>query len=229
MNVGVYCAAGPNPVFLRLFMLQLARQTQLPNFLSIYENGAPQSAFSWACGDIAKDLERRGVKVLHQHSSAKEAEIRWYFNPLQTLQHNTETDTFLKMDLDDFYADEYVANMSSALGAHDIAINQNNAITLVRPFHGDFKYKPSVQMKYSPIGAAPTHVAFNRKFSAKYLGFLAGFGNRADVADDDIMASAMEGMDVFRFDGPVDYTYVSHGNNHSSYAWQATGGRIYLD
>jgi hypothetical protein len=210
-------------------MAQIARQTQLPTFLSIYENGHAISAFSWACGDIAKELERKGVKILHQHCSAKQPEILWYLTPLQTLQHKTETDIFLKMDLDDLYADEYIANMSGALGKHDVAINLNNAITLVRPFHGDFKYKSSVQMKHSPIGAAPAHVAFNRRFSAKYLGFLAGFGNRADVADDDVMASAMEGMDVFKFDGPCDYTYVSHGNNHSSYAWQATGGRIYLD
>ena len=229
MNIGVYVAAGPNPVFLRLFMLQLARQTVLPQFLSLYENGCDKSCFSWACGDIAKDLERRGVKILHQHSSAKQAEIQWYFTPLQTLQHKTETNIFLKMDLDDFYTDDYIANMSQALGSHDIAINQNCAIALVRPFHGDFKYKSPVVMKHSPIGAAPTHVAFNRSFSAKYLGYLAGFGERRDVADDDIMASAMEGMRVHRFDGPVDYTYVSHGNNHSSYAWQSTGGRIYLD
>jgi len=229
MNVGVYCAAGPNPIFLRLFMAQLARQTALPQFLAIYENGNATSAFSWSCGEIAKELERKGVKILHQHTSKKETSIRRYFVPLQMLQHKTETDVFLKMDLDDFYADEYIANMSSALGKHDIAINLNNAITLIRPFHGDFKYKPSVQMKYSPIGAAPAHVAFNRKLSAKYLGFLAGFGEREDVADDDVMASAIEGMDVFRFDGPCDYTYVSHGNNHSSYAWQATGGRIYFN
>jgi hypothetical protein len=229
MNVGVYIAAGPNPIFLRLFMAQLARQIVLPRFLSIYENGCDKSAFDWACSAIVKELTAKGVQVLHTHESAPANTIKRYFLPLQTLQHKTATDIFLKMDLDDFYTDDYVPNMALALGKHDIAINLNNAILLVRPFHGDFKYKPVVQMKHSPIGAAPAHVSFNRKFAEKYLGSLAGAIDRIDVADDEIMAAAMEGMDVHRFDGPVDYTYVSHGNNHSSYAWQATGGRIYLD
>lgn len=229
MTTGVYVAAGPNPIFLRLFMAQLARQTQLPNFLSIFENGNATSAFDWACGEIVKELKDEGVTILHEHSSAAANSVTRYYRALKPLCQ-TPTDVFLKMDLDDFYSDEYVANMSGALGANEIAINMNNAITLVRPFHGDFKYKPLVQMCLSPIGAAPAHVVFNKTFSEWYLRYLEPLTGKDAAADDDVMASVIQKMvKVHRFDGPCDYTYVSHGNNHSSYAWQATGGRIYLD
>lgn len=232
MNIGVYVAAGPNPIFLRLFMAQIARQTALPQFLAIFENGYKESAFGWACNEIVRELGTKGVKILHKHSAEVANSATRYFEPLSMLYYRTETDIFLKMDLDDFYADGYIEHQSSILGTHDVAINQNCAITLVRPFHGDFKYKPSVVMKHSPIGAAPSHVSFSRRFANKYVSSLAGkLGNGLEckLADDDIMAECMMDMDVNRVDGPADYTYVSHGNNYSSYAWQCTGGRIYLD
>ncbi len=229
MNIGVYCAAGPNPIFLRLFMAQIARQTVLPQFLAVYENGNKTSAFKWACWEIVRELESKGVKILHKHSPVAESSVARYLEPLRMLVHKTETDVFLKMDLDDFYLDSYIGRTSGLLGGHDISINQNCGIALVRPFHGDFKYKESVVMKHSPMGAAPSHVSFNRQFAVKYLSALAGNLEHTDVADDELMAWCLTDMDVFRADEMADYIYVSHGNNHSSYAWQNTGGRVYLD
>ena len=229
MNIGVYVAAGPNPIFLRLFMAQIARQTALPQFLAIYENGNKTSAFDWACGEIVSELRSKGVKILYVHSPRAANSVTRYYEPLKMLLYTSETDIFLKMDIDDFYTDGYIEHTSSILEDHDIAINQNCGIALVRPFHGDFKFKESVVMKYSPMGAAPSHVVFNRRFGNKYLGLLAGSLPRDNAADDDLMAECMVGMTVSRVDGPANYIYVSHGNNHSSYAWQNTGGRIYLD
>ena len=229
MNTGVYCAAGPNPIFLRLFMAQIARQTVLPKFLAIYENGNKTSAFNWACGEIVAELRSKGVTVLHKHSSVAATSVVRYFEPLRMLLHTTETDIFLKMDLDDFYSDNYVDNTSRMLGGNDWSINLNSGIALVRPFHGDFKYKASVVMKHSPLGAAPSHVVFNRKFGNKYLIALGGYLEREDIADDEVMALTLEDMKTQKVDGPTDYIYVSHGNNLSSYAWQNTGGRVYLD
>jgi hypothetical protein len=231
MNVGVYVAAGPNPIFLRLFMLQLARQTQLPQFLSIYENGNATPAMHWACGEIAEELTEKGVKILHKHSPKAETSVNRYRVPLQQLLYETETDIILKMDLDDFYANTYIQSTANMLDGNHFAINTSSNILLVRPFHGDFKYKPNVIMKYSPLGGAPAHVAFTRAFGNKYLGMLAGVGDKPSPADDEIMAEAVADSDVtsIKVEGPPDYTYVSHGNNHSSYAWQNSGGRIYLD
>jgi hypothetical protein len=227
MNIGVYCAAGPNPIFLRLFMAQIARQTVLPNFLSVYENGNKTSAFGWACDEIVRELTSKGVNILHQHSPVAANSSARYFEALKPLLYTTETDIFLKMDLDDFYSDDYVKNMSGMLGDNDWVINLNSGITLIRPFHGDFKYKESVVMKHSPLGAAPSHVAFNRDFGNKYLSALAG-AMHTELADDEVMAELVIESKVGRIDGPVDYVYVSHGNNHSSYAWQCSGGKIYL-
>lgn len=229
MKVGVYVAAGPNPIFMRMLMLQLERQTKLPEFISIFENGFKTPAFQWVCKDIIQRLEQKNVKVLHNHDPEKSWEVNWYFQALKMLLYNSETEVFLKMDTDDFYTETYVENMCGLLGEHDLSINNNSGILLVRPFNGDFKYKESVVMKNSPIGAAPTHVAFNRKFAEKYLGYLSHHSKNEQTADDDLMAECSLGMKVNVVDGPVDYTYVSHGSNHSSSAWQYTGGKIYFD
>lgn len=230
MNIGVYCAAGPNPIFLRLFMAQIARQTVLPQFLAVYENGNKTSAFKWACWEIVRELESKGVIILHTHAENSASSVVRYLEPLKKLL-TTSTDTFLKMDLDDFYSDDYVKNTAQMLGDYDWAINLNSGITLIRPFHGDFKYKANVVMKHSPVGAAPTHVSFNRKFAKAYVDHLEESRNLVEFADDESMAAVANHPSIRsrRIDGPVDYIYVSHGNNHSSYAWQNTGGRIYLD
>jgi hypothetical protein len=228
-KIGVYIACGPNPIFLRLCMMQLARQSVLPQFVSIFENGNKTSAFNWACQEVVRELEIKGVKIIHIHSAAAASSVVRYYESLKILLQQTDTDVFLKWDLDDFYSDNYIKNMSESLGGHDVAINQNCGITLVRPFHGDFKFKTPVVMKHSPIGAAPSHIVFNRRFALKYRDMLAEFKERADVADDELMADCFPEMSVHRFDGPADYIYVSHGNNWSSYAWQSTGGRVYLD
>lgn len=228
-NVGVYVAAGPNPIFMRMFMLQMARQTRSPEYLAIYENGYKNSALEWACKDPLAQLRDRGVKILHRHCADQTKEVNWYFQALKVLVDDTDADVFLKQDLDDFYEDRYVENTVDMLGEHDLAINLNSGLVLVRPFKGDFKYKGSAVMKHSPIGAAPTHVSFNRKFAIKYLGYLAHHVDNESIADDELMAECAEGMDVHRVDGPVDYMYVSHGTNHSSAAWQSTGGRVYFD
>jgi hypothetical protein len=229
MNVGVYVAAGPNPIFLRMLMLQVARQTKLPEYIAIYENGNKTPAFHWACKEIREQLESKGVKVLYRHDPEPCNRVKRYFEPLRMLVYETETDIFLKMDLDDFYADQYIENTSGMLGDNDWSINLNSSLVLVRPFKGDFKYKDSAVMHHSPVGAAPTHVSFNRHFAGQYMGTLAGALTREDTADDDLMAETLKGMKVLRVEGPVDYTYVSHGTNESSSGWQSTGGKIYFD
>jgi len=226
-NLGVYVAAGPNPIFLRMFLLQLERQTRLPNVLSIYENGHKVSAMGWAGKDILEKLQSRGVRILHTHDAQQTNEVNWYFRALERLVYETDVDVFLKMDLDDFYKDTYIANMEEILGINHLAINQNSGIALIRPFKGDFKYTEAV-MKHSPMGAAPTHVSFNRVFAEKYLGYLKGNVDNDNTADDELMAECLIGAKVNRVDGPMDYVYVSHGTNHSSYAWQSTGGRVYF-
>lgn len=230
MNVGVYVAAGPNPIFLRMFLLQLARQTRLPEFLAIYENGYKDSAFSWVSKDIIPKLEARGMKVIHKHAAPVATSAERYMEALRLLLYETETDIFLKMDLDDFYTDEYVENTVGMLGNGDIAINQNSGLVLVRPYAGDFKHKASAVMCHSPMGAAPTHVSFTRNFAKPYLGYLT-HKKDSDIADDDLMAECAKdfGFSIYRIDGPVDYMYVSHGTNHSSSSWQTTGGKIYFD
>lgn len=223
-------AAGPNPIFLRLLMLQIARQTVLPNCVAVYENGNKTSALEWACKDVLKELRDKSVQVLHIHEAAPANRVKRYREALKLLyMAKPGVDVILKMDLDDFYEDSYIGNTAGMLGPNDLAVNLNCGLVLVRPFHGDFKHKDSAVMKHSPIGAAPTHVSFNRVFAEKYLGYLAGSLDREDTADDDLMAECSEGMKVVRVDGPVDYMYVSHGNNESSASWQSTGGKVYFD
>jgi hypothetical protein len=231
MRLGVYVAAGPNPIFLRMLMLQIARQTRLPEVIAIFENGNKFPALDLVCTEITAELKSKGVQIIHKHETDSASYINRYYIPLNMLYHTEPgVDVFLKMDLDDFYSDEYVQNTGHMLEHHDLAINQNSGLVLVRPFHGDFKYKESAIMKHSPMGAAPTHVSFNRKFAEKYLGHLVGANLKGiETSDDDIMAEASQGMDFVRVDGPVDYMYVSHGNNQSSAGWQNTGGKIYFD
>jgi hypothetical protein len=229
MRLGVYVAAGPNPIFLRMLMLQIARQTKLPEYIAIYENGNKNPAFHWACKETKEQLESKGVRILYKHEEGPANRVKRYLEPLRMLLHETEAEVFLKMDLDDFYADQYIENTAGMLGDNDWAINLNSGLVLVRPFKGDFKYKASAVMHHSPVGAAPTHVSFNRKFANKYLGFLSGAEGREDTADDDLMAEALDGMKTARINGHVDYMYVSHGTNESSSAWQSTGGKVYFD
>jgi hypothetical protein len=228
--IGVYVAAGPNPIFLRMFFLQMARQTVLPDIISIFENGNKTSAMDWVCKDIMEELSTKGIQIIHKHDPQVASYLSRYYEPLRMIYHKP-VEAILKMDLDDFYEDRYIENTVNMLGDNDLAINQNCGLVLVRPFHGDFKHRSSAVMVHSPMGAAPTHVSFNRKFAEKYLGFLAGAieQNREDVADDELMAECMQSCKVSRVDGPVDYMYVSHGNNQSSAGWQSTGGKIYFD
>lgn len=230
MNVGVYVAAGPNPIFLRMFLLQLVRQTRLPQFVAIYENGWEKPALPWVGKDIIPQLESKGTKIIHNHESAVAVSVVRYLHPLRTLLYETETDIFLKMDLDDFYTDTYIENTAGMLGDNDIAINQNSGLVLVRPYAGDFKYRESAVMNHSPMGAAPTHVSFTRKFAKEYLGYLV-HNYHIDTSDDDMMAECAKdnNMEIKRVDGPVDYMYVSHGTNLSSSQWQSSGGKIYFD
>lgn len=229
-RLGVYVAAGPNPIFLRMLFLQIARQTKVPECIAVFENGNKSYALEWACKDVLKELRGKGVQILHKHDPLPSNRVKRYGDALRMLyMSSVEVDTFLKMDIDDFYEDTYVENTSNMLGNNDFAINLNCGLVLVRPFHGDFKKKESSTMHHSPVGAAPTHVAFNRTFAEKYLGYLSGAETREDIADDELMAECSKGMRVARVDGPVDYFYVSHGTNESSASWQSTGGRVYFD
>ncbi len=229
-RLGVYVAAGPNPIFLRLLLLQIARQTRRPDCIAIYENGNKTAALEWACKDILRELRTLGTQILHRHDPAPANRVKRYKEALYMLYvAQPGVETILKMDLDDFYEDDYIENTAEMLGPNDLAINLNSGLVLVRPFHGDFKRKDSAVMKHSPIGAAPTHVSFNRVFAEKYLGYLSGAELRDDIADDELMAECSVGLKVTKVDGPVDYMYVSHGNNESSSGWQSTGGKIYFD
>lgn len=229
-RLGVYVAAGPNPIFLRLLLLQIARQTRLPNCIAIYENGNKTAALEWACKDILKELRSKNVQIIHKHDAAPANRVKRYKEALNMLyMAQPGVEVLLKMDLDDFYEDEYIANTGSMLGTNDFAVNLNSGLVLVRQYHGDFKHKDSAVMKHSPIGAAPTHVSFNRIFAEKYLGYLSGSEDRDDIADDELMAECAAGLVTVKVDGPTDYMYVSHGHNESSAGWQSTGGKIYFD
>lgn len=228
MRLGVYIAAGPNPIFMRMLMMQIARQTKLPDYIAVYENGNKTSGFHWACKEIIEQLESKGIKILHKHNSNSANYVKRYAEPLRMIL-STESDVFLKMDLDDFYSDQYIENTTNMLGESDWAININSGIVLVRPFHGDFKYKEKTVLSYSPVGGAPTHVSFNRKFAIIYLDFMTAMEDKEGVADDELMAGAIKHVNAKHVEGPVDYTYVSHGNNQSSASWQSTGGRVYFD
>ena len=229
MNIGVYVAAGPNPIFLRIFLLQIARQTVLPTTVSIYENGYKKPAMPLVCTDLTEELKTKGVQIIHAHEGESANYIKRYLEPLKMLYHSSESDVFLKMDLDDFYTEKYIENTTGMLGNNDWAINLNSGLVLVRPYAGDFRFRASAVMTYSPVGAAPTHVVFNRKFAEKYLGYLSSNVNTPGISDDELMAECLSNMKVLRVDGPVDYMYVSHGTNQSSSAWQTTGGKIYFE
>jgi hypothetical protein len=228
-KVGVYTAAGPNPIFMRMLMLQLARQTRLPDYISIYENGNKTSGFHWVCKEIIEQLESKGVKVFHRFSPVFTNITDVHREAIKTLIEETDADVFLKMDSDDFYLDQYVENTQGMLSGHDWAINLNSGILLVRPAHKDFKIKRTAVMVHSPVGAAPTHVSFNRKFAERYLEFLEESKGNDESADDELMASVTKLFSCTKVDGPVDYVYISHGGNNSSAMWQSTGGRIYFD
>lgn len=229
-RLGVYIAAGPNPIFLRLLMLQIARQTKLPNCIAIYENGNKIPALEWACKDVLKELRGKGVQIIQNHDAAPANRVKRYGEALKMLYTaQPGVEIMLKMDLDDFYEDRYLENTAGMLGENDLAINLNCGLLLVRQCHGDFKKKDSAVMMHSPVGAAPTHVSFNRVFAEKYLGYLSGSENREDIADDELMAECAKDMKFVKVDGPVDYVYVSHGHNESSASWQSTGGKVYFD
>lgn len=228
-KLGLYIPVGPNPIFLRLFMLQLSRQTYQPNHIALYENGCKSSCFEWACKDILPTFSGR---ITHTHVPEYVNEVKRYFIPLKQLYlHPGEIDFFLKCDSDDFYSDNHIEKMVEGLGNHDLFLNKNSSICLVRPHRGDFSYKESAVMHHNPMGCAPQAI-FNRKFADKYLGALAYWADRPEVeqvtADDDLMAEMSKDMDVVIGDQPAHYTYVSHGSNHSSSNWQSTGGKIYL-
>jgi hypothetical protein len=211
-----------------MFMLQLARQTVLPNYLAIYENGCKKPAFSWACKDIEEELTRKGTQILYEHAEAPADRCTRYGIPLRSLVQKTNTDIFVKMDLDDFYFDQYIEHVTANLANFDWAVNLNNGLLLVRPHKGDFKYKSTAVMMHNPVKAAALAV-FNRKFAVDYLGYLFNQNRGEDTADDDLMAECLLDKRTVWVDGPVDYVYVSHGANESSSSWQSTGGKIYFE
>lgn len=230
LRLGVYVAAGPNPIFLRLLLLQIARQTKRPDCIAIYENGNKTAALEWACKDVLKELRSKGTQIHHKHDPEPANRVKRYKEALNMLyMAQPGVEIILKMDLDDFYEDDYIYNTADMLGRNDFAVNLNSGLVLVRQYHGDFKHKSTAVMKHSPIGAAPTHVSFNRIFAEKYLGYLSGSELRDDIADDELMAECSQGLTVAKVDGPTDYMYVSHGHNESSAGWQSTGGKIYFD
>lgn len=225
-RLGVYVPAGPNPIFLRLFLLQLARQTRQPDLIAIYENGYSKSALEIAGQDL---INQFGDRLITTHDEPAANRIKRYCEPLKTLYyHPAEIETFVKMDLDDFYYDKYIENTEKILEGHDWASHLNNGVLLVRPFKGDFKYKKSAAFFLNPVGSAALAV-FNRKFAEKYINSMSSQYHKDDVADDDVMAECLKDMDVYRAADPIQYVYVSHGTNESSYSWQKTGGNIYLE
>lgn len=230
-RIGVYIAAGPNPIFTRMLLLQIARQTLRPNVITIYENGSKNAATMWCGKEIIEELESAGTSVRVMHSPNVASSVQRYYEPLKMLYHaEPGVDVLLKMDTDDFYADQYIENMMNLLGDADFVCNTNSNICLVRPFHGDFKYKDNVVMHHSPLGGAPSHVAFNRKFGQKYLGTLAGAVGRPELSDDELMADCTKDPNIksISVQGTADYTYISHGTNLSSWGWQSTGAKQYF-
>jgi hypothetical protein len=217
-RIGVYIAAGPNPLFLRFCMLQLAAQTVQPDHVAIHENGFANCAWPWCFQDGGFH------HVLYKHTPTQLDLVKRYSEALRLLVEETDTDVFVKMDTDDFFYKEHLEYLVSIRGENDWACNSNNACVLIRPKEKNFVYSNHAPLAFNPVGAASDNVVFNRKFAEAYLAKMDSYKHmvKCHLADDQVMRDVLNtgAFKIARVSGPATYCYVSHGDNQSTAAWQ---------
>jgi hypothetical protein len=83
-KLGLYLATHGSPIYLKFSLLQILQQTRLPNYVSVYENGAEVS-FKPLIEDVLLEMKMTGINVAYHHYRSKMQHPSFHFAALTQL------------------------------------------------------------------------------------------------------------------------------------------------